>query len=181
MKHETIFIHHNPHFFLLSSFMKFILVYRRMHIIDYGNSIPISLSFIFLFLFQFENVFPAPARHVCRPEQRDALLQFKNEFEIGKPSYICGDSFVPKTKSWANNIDCCCWDGIKCDPKSGEVIVVDLSCSGLHGRFHSDSKLFRIHTLRFLDLSYNNFSGRILSSVGNFSQLAISASLITIS
>ncbi|CAF1706138.1 unnamed protein product [Brassica oleracea] len=143
-----------------------------MHISQYGNSIPRSLSFIFLFLFQFETVFPAPTGHVCHPEQRDALLEFKNEFEIGKPSYICGDSFVPKTKSWANNIDCCYWDGIKCDPKSGKVIVVDLFCSGLHGRFHSDSKLFRIQSLRFLDLSYNDFSGQILTSVGNFSQLA---------
>ncbi|RID72200.1 hypothetical protein BRARA_C04103 [Brassica rapa] len=143
-----------------------------MHIGLYGNSIPISLSFIFLFFFQFETVFAAPTRHVCHPEQRDALLEFKNEFKIGKPSYICGDSFVPKTKSWANNIDCCYWDGIKCDPKSGEVIVVDLFCTGLHGRFHSDSKLYRIQSLRFLDLSYNDFSGHILTSVGNFSQLA---------
>uniref|UniRef100_M4D9F9 Uncharacterized protein n=1 Tax=Brassica campestris TaxID=3711 RepID=M4D9F9_BRACM len=143
-----------------------------MHIGLYGNSIPISLSFIFLFFFQFETVFAAPTRHVCHPEQRDALLEFKNEFKIGKPSYICGDSFVPKTKSWANNIDCCYWDGIKCDTKSGEVIVVDLFCTGLHGRFHSDSKLFRIQSLHFLDLSYNDFSGHILTSVGNFSQLA---------
>ncbi|KAG2298097.1 hypothetical protein Bca52824_034569 [Brassica carinata] len=142
-----------------------------MHIIDYGNSIPISLSFIFLFLFQFHNVYPAPTRHVCHPEQRDALLEFKNEFEIGKRSYICGDDFVPKTKSWASNIDCCYWDGIKCDNKSGEVIVVDLFCGGLHGQVHSDSKLFRIQSLRFLDLSYNDFSGQILTSVGNFSQL----------
>ncbi|CAH2061395.1 unnamed protein product [Thlaspi arvense] len=78
-----------------------------------------------------------PTRHLCRPEQRDALLEFKNEFEIGKSSFDSHASPYPKTESWGKSSDCCYWEGITCDTKSGEVIELDLSCSCLHGRSNS--------------------------------------------
>ncbi|ESQ46257.1 hypothetical protein EUTSA_v10000034mg [Eutrema salsugineum] len=138
------------------------------------STIHISLSFLLLFVFSFHDVFAAPTRHLCRPEQRDALLEFKNEFEIRKPSFECyvNGSYVrpyPKTESWANNTDCCYWDGIKCDAKSGEVIELDLSCSCLYGKFRSNTSLFRLHSFRFLTTLY--FSGEIPSSIGNLSLL----------
>ncbi|XP_019092782.1 PREDICTED: receptor-like protein 12 [Camelina sativa] len=143
----------------------------------FGNStiiIPISLCFIFIFIYHLEDVLAAPSRHLCRPEQRDALLAFKNEFHFGKLHYYCElqrfDSH-PKTKSWGNNSDCCSWKGITCNAQSREVVGLDLRCSGLHGRFHSNSSLQNLPFLTTLDLSFNDFYGQVPSSVGNFSHL----------
>ncbi|KAG2266700.1 hypothetical protein Bca52824_073779 [Brassica carinata] len=65
----------------------------------------------------------------------------------------------PKTQSWANSSsDCCNWEGITCDTKSGKVIGLDLSCSCLHGRLEPNSSLFRLQHLKSLNLAYNNFT-----------------------
>ncbi|ESQ47650.1 hypothetical protein EUTSA_v10022048mg [Eutrema salsugineum] len=100
----------------------------------------------------------------------DALLEFKNEFELRNPPKFLNESILdgsltwadatsyPKTKSWANKSDCCSWDGITCDAKSGEVIGIDLSCSCLYGHFKPNSSLFRLRQLRNLNLAYNNFN-----------------------
>ncbi|CAH2079306.1 unnamed protein product [Thlaspi arvense] len=67
----------------------------------------------------------SPAKHLCRPDQRDALWDFKNEFYVEEfqnhPTPV-----DKKTKSWRNNTDCCSWDGTSCDPKTGKVIELDL-------------------------------------------------------
>ncbi|AAF01514.1 putative disease resistance protein [Arabidopsis thaliana] len=140
--------------------------------------IPVTLSFLLSFIHNFADVVAAPTRHLCLPEQRDALLELKNEFEIGKPSSndYCyrNNSRVsphPTTESWRNNSDCCNWEGITCDTKSGEVIELDLSCSWLYGSFHSNSSLFRLQNLRVLDLTQNDLDGEIPSSIGNLSHL----------
>ncbi|XP_010489521.1 PREDICTED: receptor-like protein 12 [Camelina sativa] len=137
----------------------------------------VTLSFIFFFVCYFEYVLAAPPTRqhfLCRPEQRDALLAFKNEFHIGKPNPSCMDLSVEshrKTKSWGNNSDCCSWEGITCNAKSGDVVELDLRCSFLHGRFHSNSSLQNLYSLTTLDLSYNQFSGQIPTSIGNLSNL----------
>ncbi|KAG7630800.1 Leucine-rich repeat [Arabidopsis suecica] len=136
--------------------------------------IRITLSFTFLFICHFSDVLAAPTRHLCRPEQKDALLKFKNEFEIGKPSPSCkmvGIESHRKTESWGNNSDCCNWEGVTCNAKSGEVIELNLSCSSLHGRFHSNSSIRNLHFLTTLDLSHNDLDGEIPSSIGNLSHL----------
>ncbi|CAF2099347.1 unnamed protein product [Brassica napus] len=98
---------------------------------------------------------------LCRPDQRDALLEFKSEFNDegiqGAWTSFCVTS-SPKRKSWENNTDCCYWDGITCDANSGVVIGVDLSSSCLHGHFKPDSSLFRLQYLRSLNLAYNDFN-----------------------
>ncbi|ANM64035.1 receptor like protein 34 [Arabidopsis thaliana] len=136
--------------------------------------IRITLSFTFLFICHFSDVLAAPTRHLCRPEQKDALLKFKNEFEIGKPSPTCkmvGIESHRKTESWGNNSDCCNWEGVTCNAKSGEVIELNLSCSSLHGRFHSNSSIRNLHFLTTLDRSHNDFEGQITSSIENLSHL----------
>ncbi|WZY73952.1 hypothetical protein YC2023_006192 [Brassica napus] len=107
---------------------------------------------------------------------RKIILVVKNEFEVLDSSfaYDCYFDIVklhPKTESWANNSDCCTWEGIKCNVKSGEVIELDLSCSYLGGRFHSNSSLQNLHSLTTLDLSGNRFSGQIMSSIKNLSHI----------
>ncbi|XP_048628869.1 receptor-like protein 6 [Brassica napus] len=98
---------------------------------------------------------------LCRPDQRDALLEFKSEFNDegiqGAWTSFCVTS-SPKRKSWENNTDCCYWDGITCDANSGVVIGVDLSSSCLHGHFKPNSSLFRLQYLRSLNLAYNDFN-----------------------
>ncbi|XP_010486751.1 PREDICTED: receptor-like protein 12 [Camelina sativa] len=144
----------------------------------FGNAtiiIPISLCFIFIFIYHFEDVLAAPpTRHLCSPEQRDALLAFKNEFHIGKPNPDCMEYGIEshrKTESWANNSDCCSWKGITCNAKSGDVIELDLHCSFLHGRFYSNSSLQKLPFLTTLDLSFNDFYGQVPSLIGNFPHL----------
>nr|TKS05990.1 Cf-4/9 disease resistance-like family protein [Populus alba] len=48
----------------------------------------------------------------------------------------------PKTESWIDSTDCCSWDGVTCDMKTGPVTGLDLSCSIPYGTLHSNSTLF---------------------------------------
>ncbi|EOA29812.1 hypothetical protein CARUB_v10012906mg [Capsella rubella] len=136
-------------------------------------TIPSTLSFLLYFLFNVSEVFAAPTKHLCRSDQRDAILEFKNEFQsMDQVSYF--DSYPPKTDSWEKDSDCCYWDGITCDEKSGDIIEVDLSFSSLSGQLSSKSSLFRLQHLHFvtkINLSNNDFVGPIPSSLGNFSSL----------
>ncbi|XP_048600664.1 receptor-like protein 34 isoform X1 [Brassica napus] len=141
------------------------------------STFSLTLSILFLFGYSYEDVSAVPTTHLCRPEQREALLQFKNEFEVLNSSssyYRCIYSGIKphgKTESWMNSSDCCNWEGITCDAKSGEVIGIDLSCSYLGGRFHSNSSLQSLHSLNTLNLSRNGISGQIMSSIRNLSHL----------
>ncbi|PHT99041.1 hypothetical protein BC332_32034 [Capsicum chinense] len=59
--------------------------------------------------------------------------------------------------------DCCSWDGVHCDEITGKVIDLDPRCRGLQGKFHSNSSLFLLSSLKQLDLSLNDFSGSLIS------------------
>ncbi|CAA7032577.1 unnamed protein product [Microthlaspi erraticum] len=143
------------------------------------SSIHITLSFLFLFIFKFQELFAAPTRHLCRPEQRDALLEFKNELEIRNSLFdMCNinGSYVsphPKTESWRNYSDCCYWDGIKCDANSGKVIELDLSCSCLHGSFVGEipSSFGGLNQLTDLDIESNKLSGTLPPNFTSLSNL----------
>ncbi|KAL0897836.1 hypothetical protein Bca101_081797 [Brassica carinata] len=140
------------------------------------STIHTTLSFLFFFTFNFQDVFAFPSTHLCHPEQRAALLQFKKEFEISESScqgYITDNGIVwpyPKTEYWKNNTDCCYWDGITCNPRTGKVIELNLTSSCLYGRFHSNT-LQNLGFLIILDLSFNELYGQILSSVAKLSHL----------
>jgi Leucine-rich repeat (LRR) protein len=108
---------------------------------------------------------------LCLPDQRDSLWGFKNEFH------------VPSEK-WRNNTDCCSWDGVSCDPKTGNVVGLDLAGSDLNGPLRSNSSLFRLQHLQklylgcntsFGSLSYNDGlkGGELLDSIGNLKYLKV--------
>ncbi|CAH8254844.1 unnamed protein product, partial [Arabidopsis lyrata] len=104
-------------------------------------------SICFLILIpSFLITFVSATQHLCYPDQKDALLEFKTEFEM------------VDSKSWVNKSDCCSWDGITCDAKSGKVIGLDLSSIFLYGQLKSNSSLFKLHHLRDLNLANNNFN-----------------------
>ncbi|TMW85785.1 hypothetical protein EJD97_022496, partial [Solanum chilense] len=77
-----------------------------------------------------------------------------------------------KTLSWNKSTNCCSWDGVYCEKKTGKVIELNLTCSNLRGKFDSNTSLFQLSNLKRLDLSYNNFSGSLISpKFGEFSSL----------
>uniref|UniRef100_A0A6N2KVG7 Leucine-rich repeat-containing N-terminal plant-type domain-containing protein n=1 Tax=Salix viminalis TaxID=40686 RepID=A0A6N2KVG7_SALVM len=97
---------------------------------------------------------------LCPAAQSLALLQFKNSFPMmtSSPSVIrCYQQ--PKRVLWREGTDCCSWDGVTCNMKTGHVIGLHLGCSMLYGTLHSNSTLFFLHHLQKLDLSYNDLNG----------------------
>ncbi|KAK8630255.1 hypothetical protein V6N13_079057 [Hibiscus sabdariffa] len=107
-----------------------------------------------------------PSSHLCLPHQGAALLQFKKSISIDNS---CRDREYPKTESWKRSIDCCSWEGIKCDKLTGHVIGVDLSRSCLTGSLYAsaNNSLFRLHTLCWLDLSFNGLNGSTLENTSS--------------
>ncbi|CAD5318544.1 unnamed protein product [Arabidopsis thaliana] len=60
--------------------------YRSMEALRHDVSVMLSNAETFFDL----NKCVAPTRNLCHPEQRDAILEFKNEFEIQKPCVLMG-------------------------------------------------------------------------------------------
>ncbi|PPD94862.1 hypothetical protein GOBAR_DD08096 [Gossypium barbadense] len=53
---------------------------------------------------------------------------------------------------WDEGTNCCKWEGVMCDNKKGNVIGLDLSCSGLIGSLQPNSSLFSLQNLVGNDL-----------------------------
>ncbi|KFK36280.1 hypothetical protein AALP_AA4G102200 [Arabis alpina] len=128
-----------------------------------------SLCLIFALSNSLLLVIASPSQHLCLPHQRDALWEFKNEFYVHS-DVLSSDN---KTEKWRYNTDCCSWDGVSCDPKTGKIVELGLEDSSLNGPLRSNSSLFRLQHLQSLDLSYNNFSGILPDSIGNLKYLSV--------
>uniref|UniRef100_A0A3Q7IZN5 Leucine-rich repeat-containing N-terminal plant-type domain-containing protein n=1 Tax=Solanum lycopersicum TaxID=4081 RepID=A0A3Q7IZN5_SOLLC len=105
--------------------------------------------------------------------QTISLIKFKKSLTINTiSSYICEKPY-PKTSSWNMSRDCCSWDGVICDNMTGNVIELNLSCSGIVGKIDSNSNLFQLSHLQRLDLSYltHFFGSHISPEFGRFSNL----------
>ncbi|XP_059311407.1 receptor-like protein 9DC3 [Lycium ferocissimum] len=130
-----------------------------------------KLALFMLYAFLCQLAFSSSLPHLCRKDQAHALLQFKQTFTTNSDASGCSEPYA-KTLSWNRSADCCSWDGVHCDEMTGQVIELDLSCSQLQGKFHSNNSLFQLSNLKKLDLSYNDFSGSHLSpKFGEFSGL----------
>ncbi|XP_020884723.1 receptor-like protein 12 [Arabidopsis lyrata subsp. lyrata] len=94
----------------------------------------------------------------CRPDQIQALMQFKNEFD----SRDCNQTDY--------------FNGVRCDNVTGMVTKLQLPRGCLIGILNSNSSLFGLHHLRSLDLSFNNFSSSsIPSEFGYLNRLEVLA------
>ncbi|GKV33104.1 hypothetical protein SLEP1_g41648 [Rubroshorea leprosula] len=103
--------------------------------------------------------------HLCRPEERSALLDFKSTTKLGKYC-IRGIYFGtprPIIQTWNESKDCCLWEGITCDKVKGHVIGLDLSSNCLEANLTTNSSLFHLEKLQSLNLAYNDFSYANLS------------------
>ncbi|CAH8261492.1 unnamed protein product [Arabidopsis lyrata] len=115
----------------------------------------------------FINTFASPTQSLCRNDQRDALLELKEELSI----HSRNSAPVP-TISWNKRVDCCSWKGVKCNAISGEVISLKLGDpSTTNSSLKSSSGLFKLQNLLHLDLSSLGLQGEIPSSIGNLSHL----------
>ncbi|CAN6892112.1 unnamed protein product [Brassica oleracea] len=130
-----------------------------------------SLCFLFS-LSDLILVFASSAKHLCPPDQRDTLWEFKSEFSVQELDSSWWESDL-KTERWRNNTDCCSWDGISCDSKTGTVVELDLWGSSLNGPLRSNSSLFRLQHLQSLNLSSNNLPGILPDSIGNLKYLRV--------
>ncbi|KAI5335759.1 hypothetical protein L3X38_025893 [Prunus dulcis] len=107
--------------------------------------------------------------HLCHPHDSSALLQFKNSFSIDTSSLevelLTGTTlYSNSTISWQKGNDCCTWSGVTCEKMTGHVIGLNLGFGGLQGNIHSNSSLFSLGHLNWLDLSRNDFRGSPISS-----------------
>jgi Leucine-rich repeat (LRR) protein len=108
----------------------------------------------------------------CVEHERDALLQF--QAGVSDPSN--------RLASWSGD-KCCNWACIQCDNRTGHVIHLDLRnhYSYLENPYYPDLKyrlsgkvspsLIALRDLKYLDLSYNNFFGKIPEFIGMFGKL----------
>ncbi|XP_050279917.1 receptor-like protein Cf-9 [Quercus robur] len=109
---------------------------------------------------------------LCHSHQSSALLHFRNSFSVGDSLYRCDYYSYPPKNSWKMGTDCCGWDGVTCDTMTGHVIGLDLSCSRLEGPIHSNSTLFSLRHLQWLNLAYNYFNSSAISSkFGGFANM----------
>ncbi|KAF8074313.1 hypothetical protein N665_1114s0003 [Sinapis alba] len=116
--------------------------------------------------------FASPVKHLCRPDQRDDLWEFKNEFYVQRLNFHWWKSDT-KTEKWRKNTDCCSWDGVSCELKTGMVIKLDLKDSFLNGPLRSNSSLLRLRYLQSLSLDSNNLSGTLPNSISNLKYLRV--------
>ncbi|KAF3652382.1 putative receptor-like protein 12-like [Capsicum annuum] len=129
-------------------------------------------------LLLLETAFGLTSREVnktlCIEKERAALIEFKRGL---KDSY-------GRLSTWGDEEDkkeCCKWEGIECERRTGHVIVLDLhaevTCPGracfapiLTGKL--SASLLELEYLNFLDLSVNGFeNSEIPRFIGSFKRL----------
>ncbi|CAN1267795.1 Receptor-like protein Cf-9 homolog [Linum perenne] len=109
----------------------------------------------------------SPIQTRCLDSERTLLLQIKHEISINT-------SESSKVWSWndtGNHKDCCLWEGVTCDSRSGRVVGLDLSSSSIVGGINSSSNIFRLRHLQSLSLAYNRLGSLFPYGFGNLSSL----------
>lgn len=128
-----------------------------------GNNGQVSLFLIYVFLIQLFG-FSSSLFHLYAKDQALVLLQFKNMFNITpyvsccfyKTTYTNIESY-PKIIRWNTSTDFCSWAGFIVIRVREKMIELDLCWRQLQGKFHPNSSLFQLSTLKRLDLFHIDF------------------------
>ncbi|PON94089.1 LRR domain containing protein, partial [Trema orientale] len=148
------------------------LMYERKEEMSF---LSFSVLCVLFLIFQYSHVSFSSSSAVpqCHPDERSALLQFRNSLSIATSDslqYLC--SSFASISPWNKSSDCCMWSEVMCDRVTGHVIGLNLFCSGLQGTISSNSSLFLLRHLQFLSLSGNDFRGSsILPEFGQFKNM----------
>ncbi|GLT59099.1 hypothetical protein SLA2020_319380 [Shorea laevis] len=115
---------------------------------------------LFFMLLQFRVQSSSPSQsfldsppHLCRPEERSALLDFKSTTNLVTCCFVTSRPII---QTWNESKDCCLWEGITCDKMKGHVIGLDLSGNRLKANLTANSSLFRLEKLQSLNF-FNNY------------------------
>uniref|UniRef100_A0A803PYC6 Leucine-rich repeat-containing N-terminal plant-type domain-containing protein n=1 Tax=Cannabis sativa TaxID=3483 RepID=A0A803PYC6_CANSA len=110
----------------------------------------------------------------CIPKEREALLSFKKTTYHVKDDDLVNlfllDPNFDYLSSWANDQNCCNWNGISCDQQTNHVTAIDLygGLNVIGGEI--DSSLAELQHLNHLMLGKMNIS-RIPKFIGSFKEL----------
>ncbi|KAM0932062.1 putative leucine-rich repeat-containing, plant-type, leucine-rich repeat domain superfamily [Dioscorea sansibarensis] len=130
----------------------------------------------------------------CVEEERIPLLDIKSAFTDHESNIVDPYSIF---NSWNKSVDCCSWDGVHCSPTTKHVRRLDLhdsynntlnvslflpfrelrslslSDNGFTSCIPSDcfGSLAKLDNLEYLDLSWNNFDSKALSSLAALGSL----------
>ncbi|XP_010246690.1 PREDICTED: probable leucine-rich repeat receptor-like protein kinase At2g33170 [Nelumbo nucifera] len=114
----------------------------------------------------------------CSPSEREALLNFKKGLKDSSNRLSSWD--------WNGSEDCCSWEGVGCDNRTGHVVRLELQnpyADGYDEKYYEtyerckiggeiNSHLLELKHLKHLDLSSNDFGGsRIPEFLGSFQSL----------
>uniref|UniRef100_A0A8I6Y2M1 Leucine-rich repeat-containing N-terminal plant-type domain-containing protein n=1 Tax=Hordeum vulgare subsp. vulgare TaxID=112509 RepID=A0A8I6Y2M1_HORVV len=91
-----------------------------------------------------------PAAAACTPQERDALLAFKQGITISSDA-------AGLLASWRRKEDCCRWRGVRCSNRTGHVVALNLRGQELAGEI--SPSLLSLPHLEHLDLSSNSLVG----------------------
>ncbi|PPR93887.1 hypothetical protein GOBAR_AA26781 [Gossypium barbadense] len=102
---------------------------------------------------------------LCKESERKTLLEFKQSLQAVDSS---GNDVL---SSWKSK-ECCGWVGVSCNNLTGYVEKLDFRSKFKDVAGTISSSLLKLHHLRLLDLSYNDFNGSVIPEkpfhVGDF-------------
>ncbi|CAJ1953034.1 unnamed protein product [Sphenostylis stenocarpa] len=112
---------------------------------------------------------PSQTSHVkCLERERQALLSFKQSIQ----DY---HGMLSTWRNDDNRSDCCKWEGIECNNETGHIVKLDLHGSESHllAGLINITSLLDLQKLEYLDLSFSDSLGgtQIPKSIGSFQSL----------
>ncbi|KAK4591139.1 hypothetical protein RGQ29_021364 [Quercus rubra] len=115
--------------------------FATLHVLFLVWFLPATFSLSFFF-FKAESI----SNVSCYEKDKQALLTLKRG--LTDHEHVLS--------SWSDRKDCCIWDGVLCDKKTGRVSELHLNYSSLGGEI--SGSLLQLEHLNYLDLSTNDFN-----------------------